>query len=57
MSLGAVLFVVFLILKLIHDIDWSWWLVCLPLIIEVGFDVLLITLSAVGSVSLFRRLR
>lgn len=30
-GLGTVLFLVFLILKLTHNIDWSWWWVTAPL--------------------------
>ncbi len=30
-GVGFILFVVFLILKLTHTIDWSWWYVSLPL--------------------------
>src|SRR6187549_459142 len=39
MSLWTVLFVVFLVLKLVGVIAWSWWLVFLPLIIWVGIIV------------------
>ena len=45
MSLLTVLFVVFLILKLIGIISWSWLIVFLPLIIEVILKLLLIFLS------------
>jgi hypothetical protein len=30
-SLGTILFIVFLILKLTETIDWSWWWVTAPL--------------------------
>lgn len=40
MTLGLGLTVVFIVLKLTHVIDWSWWLVCLPEIIEVGIGLL-----------------
>jgi hypothetical protein len=33
---GFVLFVVFLVLKLCHVIDWSWWWVTAPLWIPVA---------------------
>lgn len=46
MTLFAVLFVVFMILKLTHNIDWSWWLVCLPIIFEVVLDWFLLTFLA-----------
>lgn len=35
-SLGMVLFIVFLILKLTDQIDWSWWWVTAPLWIPLG---------------------
>jgi len=38
-SLGTVLFIVFLILKLTHVIDWSWWWVTAPLWIPVAIAV------------------
>ena len=30
-GLGWVLFIVFLVLKLTNTIDWSWWIVTMPL--------------------------
>jgi hypothetical protein len=33
-GLGTVLTVVFVVLKATHYIDWSWWLVFLPVIAE-----------------------
>jgi hypothetical protein len=38
-SLGTILFVVFLVLKLTHIIDWSWWWVTSPLWIPVAIVV------------------
>lgn len=38
-SLGTVLFIVFLVLKLTEVIDWSWWWVTAPLWIPVGIVV------------------
>lgn len=35
MSLGTILFVVFLILKLMEKIDWSWFWVILPLFLDL----------------------
>ena len=35
----------FIILKLTGFIDWSWWLVFLPLMISIFLDVLLIILQ------------
>jgi len=47
LSLSAVLFIVFLVLKLTGNIDWSWWWVTSPLWIPFG-----IAISAVGIVFL-----
>ena len=35
-SLGTILFVVFLVLKLTDKIDWSWWWVTSPIWIPVA---------------------
>lgn len=34
------LFLVFLVLKLVNVIDWSWWFVTLPLWVDFGFIAL-----------------
>ena len=51
------LFIVFLILKLVGVITWSWWLVCLPLLIYAGIIVfalllmlILFIIAAIGSI-------
>jgi hypothetical protein len=31
LGLGTILFLIFLVLKLTHNIDWSWWWVFSPL--------------------------
>lgn len=42
MSLGVVLTIIFVVLKVINAIDWAWWQVLLPpIFFEVGLDVLL----------------
>ena len=46
LGLGTILFIVFLVLKLVGVISWSWWLVCLPLLIPIALVVL--TLVIVG---------
>ena len=40
-TLGVVQ-IVFIILKLVGVIEWSWWLVFIPLYISIGFIVLLL---------------
>ena len=37
LSLTAVIFIVFLILKLTENIDWSWWWITSPLWIPIAF--------------------
>ncbi|WP_165821720.1 hypothetical protein [Mycobacterium colombiense] len=43
MSIGVILTIIFMVLKLTHFIAWAWWQVLIPLFIEVGFDILLFT--------------
>ena len=43
----AVLQIVFLVLKLTGLIDWSWWLVLVPLWADIGFGLLLIILALI----------
>jgi hypothetical protein len=40
-GLGTLLTIVFLVLKLCGVIDWAWIFVFLPIIISVGFTILL----------------
>lgn len=50
-SILTILFVVFLVLKLTGNIDWSWWWVTsplwLPLAIVIGFAALMITVGII----------
>lgn len=48
-SLGfsGVLFIVFLILKLVGTISWSWWWVTAPLWIPFGLSIVVIVIAAV----------
>lgn len=39
-NLPTVVFIVFLILKLTHVIDWSWWWVTSPLWIGFGISII-----------------
>ena len=41
LGLGTVLFIVFLILKLTGNIDWSWWWVTSPLWIPLTLGVVI----------------
>ncbi len=42
----TILGIVFVVLKLCKVISWSWWLVCLPFIIEGGL-ILIVLLTAI----------
>lgn len=50
-GLGAILFIVFLILKLTETIDWSWWWVTAPLwippLIVIGVVLIFGTIIAI----------
>jgi len=46
MSFGTILFIVFLVLKLTHTIDWSWWWVTSPL--WIGGAIVLVTFIIAG---------
>ena len=43
----AVLQIVFLVLKLTGLIDWSWWLVLVPLWADIGFGLLYIIIALI----------
>jgi len=42
LGLGSVLFIVFLILKLTGNINWSWWWVTSPLWIPITLGVIMV---------------
>lgn len=44
---GSLLLLAFIILKLTHYIDWSWWWVLSPVWITVAFVVLVVVVTAV----------
>jgi hypothetical protein len=44
LSLGWVLFIVFLVLKLTHVISWSWWWVTSPLWISLGIGIVVLAI-------------
>ena len=52
-----VAFVLMLILKLAEIIDWSWWIVCLPLYLTFAiFIVLMISAGGVGALFTFGKI-
>lgn len=48
---GTVLFLIFLVLKLTHNIDWSWWWVTVPL--WGSFVIFLIVMGIIGAIALW----
>ena len=54
-GLDIILFVVFLILKLTGDIDWSWWWVTSPLWIPIAIVVAFVILGIIirGIIEIF----
>jgi hypothetical protein len=48
-SILTVLFIVFLVLKLTGNIDWSWWWVTsplwIPIVLAIGFVVLIMVVA------------
>jgi hypothetical protein len=53
-SLTMVLFIVFLILKLTNNIDWSWWWVTSPL--WIGLAIAIAVLLIVGLITVISKL-
>ena len=47
MGIGMILFLIFLVLKLTNNIDWSWWWVTAPLWIGVALLVVIGTIAAI----------
>lgn len=43
-GLGVILFIVFLVLKLMHIIAWSWWWVTAPLWLPIVLSLMLVFL-------------
>lgn len=43
MGILEVLTIVFVVLKLVGTIDWSWWLVISPMYVAIAFYALVIT--------------
>jgi membrane protein YdbS with pleckstrin-like domain len=50
-GLGGVLFIVFLVLKLTNNIDWSWWWVTAPLWMPLAFVTVILGLAVLGVVA------
>lgn len=57
MGFTEILTIVFIVLKLIGVISWSWWLVLLPEIIALGIYVIIFVLSIVGVIGTNRKVK
>jgi hypothetical protein len=47
LGLSSVLTIIFVVLKLVGTIDWSWWWVLSPTLISIGLWVVLIICIAI----------
>ena len=47
LGLGTVLFIVFLILKLTGNIDWSWWFVTMPLWLPLAIVIAALLIAGI----------
>jgi len=50
-GLIGVLGVIFIVLKLVGVIDWSWWLVLLPEFVAIGFYLVLFALIGIANIA------
>jgi len=57
MGIAEILTIIFVVLKLVGVISWSWWVVFLPLIIALGLYVLSIAISVMGLFRMSRRIK
>lgn len=56
MGLLEVLTIIFVVLKLLGVITWSWWIVFLPLIVSAGLYVIILTLHVIAFVKVKRNI-
>lgn len=42
MSILELLWIIFIVLKLINLINWSWWAVCSPILLEIGIYIIIV---------------
>lgn len=49
-GLGGAVFIVFLVMKLAHVIDWSWWWVTAPIWAPIAAAVLVIAIMIIVAV-------
>ena len=42
LGLSSVLTIIFVVLKLVGTIDWSWWWVLSPILIDLGLSLIIL---------------
>lgn len=47
LGLTGVLTVVFIVLKLVGVINWSWWWVLSPLLIDIGLSIIILAIIGI----------
>lgn len=47
LTFTGLLQIVFIVLKLCNVIDWSWWIVFLPLIIDASLKIIIIIIASI----------
>ena len=52
-SLSSILTVVFVVLKLIGVINWSWWLVFLPSLLHIGLTLVGLLIVALVALAVY----
>jgi hypothetical protein len=48
MNIFVALTVLFVGLKLTHYIDWSWWLISLPILAPIGLSILILIIVVIA---------
>lgn len=46
LGLSGVLTIIFVVLKLVDVIDWSWWWVLSPILIDIGLAIIVLVIFA-----------
>lgn len=57
MGFTEILTIVFIVLKVLNKIDWSWWLVLLPEIIASVLYLIVFVLGVASNVRIHKQLR
>jgi len=47
-GLGTILFLIFMVLKLTGNIDWSWWWITAPIWLPIGIIIIVLLVMLIG---------